>query len=190
MALGKIWSQAQAEACRANGSWVTVHCLRATRTRVDADTIHIAPRETYIKNVLDILGLGDNKCKSMPTPIDQTRQKSDEHEPTFGEEDRRAYHRSIGISDISESTAQTSLLQSMRSARHWFLLGTQKLGIMIRKSKDPEHLDAYTDADWNGDSIDGKSTSGGILKIGSATMREFTKVVKHYRVEKVSTTLH
>ena len=46
---------------------------------------------------------------------------------------------------------------------------------MIRKSKDPEHLDAYTDADWSGDSIDRKSTSGGILKIGSATLREFTK---------------
>ena len=42
--------------------------LRATRTRVDVDTIHIAPRETYIKNVLDILGLGD-KGKSMPTPM-------------------------------------------------------------------------------------------------------------------------
>ena len=36
---------------------------------------------------------------------------------------------------------------------------------MIRKSKDPEHLDAYTDAD----------TSGEILKMGSATLREFTK---------------
>ena len=55
--------------------------FRATRTRVDADTIHIALRETHIKNVLDILGLGDNKCKSMPTPTVQTRQKSDEDEP-------------------------------------------------------------------------------------------------------------
>ena len=30
-----------------------------------------------------------------------------------------------------------------------YLLGTQKLGIMIRKSKDSEHLDVYTDADWS-----------------------------------------
>ena len=37
---------------------------RATRTRIDADTIHIAPREAY-------LGLGDNKCKPMPTPTVQ-----------------------------------------------------------------------------------------------------------------------
>ena len=56
-------------------------CLRAARTKVDADTIHIAARETYIKNVLDILGLGDNKCKPMPSPIVQTRHKSDEDEP-------------------------------------------------------------------------------------------------------------
>ena len=70
--------------------------LHATRKTVDADTIHIAPRETYIKNVLDILGLGDNKCKPMPTPIVQTRQKSDEDEPRLREEDRRAYHRRAG----------------------------------------------------------------------------------------------
>ena len=62
---------------------------RATRTRVDADTIHIAPRETHIKNVLDILGLGDRKCKPMPTLTLQTRQKSDEDEPRLGEGDRR-----------------------------------------------------------------------------------------------------
>ena len=48
--------------------------VRAARTRVDADT-HTAPRETYIKSVLDILGLGDNKCQPMPTPIVQTRHK-------------------------------------------------------------------------------------------------------------------
>ena len=46
---------------------------------------------------------------------------------------------------------------------------------MIRKCNDPQNLDAYTDADWSGDSINRKSTSGGILKIGSATLREFTK---------------
>ena len=46
---------------------------------------------------------------------------------------------------------------------------------MIRKSNDLEHLDAFTDADWSGDSIDREGTSGGILKLGSATLREFIK---------------
>ena len=71
--------------------------LQATRTRVDADTFHSAPRETYTMNILDILGLGDNKCKSMPAPMVQTRKKSDEDEPRVGEEGRRAYHRCVGI---------------------------------------------------------------------------------------------
>ena len=71
--------------------------LRATRTRVDADTIHTAPRETHIKNVLHILGLGDNECKSMPTPTVQTCQNCDEDEPRLGEEDRRACHRCVGV---------------------------------------------------------------------------------------------
>ena len=71
--------------------------LRATRTRADADTIRIAPREVCIKNVLGILGLGDNQCKPMPTPIVQTRQKSDEDDPRLGEGDRRAYRSCVGI---------------------------------------------------------------------------------------------
>ena len=37
--------------------------FRATRTRIDADTTHIAPRETYSKIVPDILGLGVNRCR-------------------------------------------------------------------------------------------------------------------------------
>ena len=150
------------------------------RTGIDADTIHIAPRETYIRNVLDILGLGDNKV--------QTRQKSDEDEPRLGEEDRRAYHRCVGIirhllnyrSDIAfavrevtktlASTGDAGFRRLRRLGR--YLLATQKLGIMIRNSNDPEHPDAFTDADWSGDSIDRKSTSGGTLKLGSATLRE------------------
>ena len=33
----------------------------------------------------------------MPTPMVQTRPKSDDDEPRLGEEDRRAYHRCVGI---------------------------------------------------------------------------------------------
>ena len=140
---------------------------------------------------MDILGLGDNKCKPMPTPIVQTRQKSDEDEPRLGEEDRRAYHRCVGIlrhllkyrPDIAFAVHEVSkTLASPRDADlrrlrrlGRYLLGTQKLGIMTRKGNDPEHFDEYTDADWSGDSTKRKSTSGGILRIGSATLREFTK---------------
>ena len=62
---------------------------------------------------------------------------------------------------------------------------------MIRKADDTEHLEAYTDADWSGDPISRKSTSGGVLKIGSTSLRELTKSqsCKHSRAEKVSTTL-
>ena len=175
--------------------------LRATTTRIDADTIHTAPRESNIKNVLDILGLGDNKCKPMPTQIVQTRQKRDEDEPRLGEEDRRAYHRCAGIlrhllkfrPDIAfavhevnktlASLGDADLRRLRRLGR--CLLGTQKLGIMIRKNNDPEHLDAFTDADWSGDSIDRKSTSGGTLKSSSRRVR----VVKRCRAERASTSL-
>ena len=165
--------------------------LRATRTRIDADTIHIAPRETYIMNVLDILGLGDNNCEPMPHPIVQTRQKSDEDEPRLDEEDLGADHRCVGIHrhllkyrpdiafavhEVSKTLASPGDADFRRLRRLGrYLVSTVKLGIMIRKSNDPEHLDGYTDADWSGHSINRKSTSGGVLKIGSATLREFTK---------------
>ena len=45
----------------------------------------------------------------------------------------------------------------------------------MRKGKDPERLDAYTGADWSRDPVNRKSTSAGVLKIRSATVREFTK---------------
>ena len=70
---------------------------RVTRTRVHAETIHIAPRESYIMDILDVLDLGDNKCQPMPTPTVQTGQKRDDEEPGLGEEDRRAYRRCVGI---------------------------------------------------------------------------------------------
>ena len=163
--------------------------LRATSFGIDANTMHTAPRETYVKNVLDILGLGDNKCKPMPTPMVQTREKSDQDERRLGDEDRRAYHRWVGIlrhllkyrPDIAFTVHEVSKTLAspedadLRRLLGKYLLGTQKLGIMIGKSCDPEHIDAYTDADWSGDSINRKNISGGILETGSATLREFTK---------------
>ena len=55
-----------------------------------------------------------------------------------------------------------------------YLLGTREVGVRIRKAHDTEYLEVYTDADWSGDPISRKSTSGGVLKIGLTTLREFT----------------
>ena len=123
----------------------------------------------------------------MPTPSVQTRQKNVEEEPRLGEEDRRAYQKCVGIFKhllkyrpdlafpVSKTLASSEDADFRRLRRLGkYLLGAQKLGIMFLLSNDPEPLDAYTDANWSGDSINRKSTSGGILK-GSATLREFTK---------------
>ena len=89
------------------------------------------------------------------------------------------------FSETSCVAAQTSLFAvhevggdaDLRRLRRLsrYLLGTQKLGSMIRKTNDTEHLEACTDADWSGDSIDWKSTSGGVLKVDFTTLREFMK---------------
>ena len=77
------------------------------------------------------------------------------------------------VSKTLASLGDADLRKLRRLGR--YLLGTQKLGIMIRKSKDSEHIDAHTDADWSGDSIYRKNTSDGILQMGSARLRGFTK---------------
>ena len=77
------------------------------------------------------------------------------------------------VSKTLASPGDTDFRRLRRLGR--YLSGTQKLGIITRKCNDPGHLDAYRDVYWSGDSINRKSTSRGILKIGSATFREFTK---------------
>ena len=124
----------------------------------------------------------------MPTPMVQTRQKSDNDEPRLGEEDRRAYHRCVDIlrhlvryrpdiafavHEVSKSLASprdADLRRLRRLGR--YLCGTRKLGVMIRKANDSEHVEAYTDADWSGDPITRKGTSGGVRKIITARIHE------------------
>ena len=86
MASGTSGRAAQAEARRATVSWVTVQLPQSDEN--EGDTIQIAPRETYIKNVQDILGFGDNKCKSMPIPDSPNATEKGEDEPGLGEEVR------------------------------------------------------------------------------------------------------
>ena len=178
---GTSWREAQAEPCRANGSRSQYSYLRATRTRVDTDTIHIAPRETHIKNVLDILALGDNKCKSIQpreskrarraTKMSQGVRRGSTSLPPMRWHFRHLLRYRPEIAFAVHEVPKTlphpgdadlqPLLQLGR-----YLLGAQKLGIMIRKTHDPEHLDAYTDADWSGDSITERAPSGGEHQVG------------------------
>ena len=115
-----------------------------------------------------ILGLGDNQCKSMPTPMVQTRQKSDNDEPRLGEEDRRTYRRCVGIlrhlvryrPDIAlavhevskslDSPGDADLRRLRRLGRYLLAYSeTRCNGVMIREADDTEHLEANTDADWS-----------------------------------------
>ena len=62
-------------------------------------------------------------------------------------------------------------------------LGTQKLGNHDTKSNDPEHLDAFTDADWSGDSINRKEY------FGWNTQDRFSNVERVHEGSKVVQTL-
>ena len=55
------------------------------------------------------------------------------------------------VSETLASSGDADLRRLRRLGKN--LMGTQKLGIMIRKSKNPEHLDAHPDSEWGGDSV-------------------------------------
>ena len=75
-----------------------------------------------------------------------------------------------------------------------YLLGAQKLGIMIRKCNDPEHLDAYIHGcrlEWRftrQKELFGENTQDRISNIERVHRRsELSNII--YRAEKASTTL-
>ena len=65
--------------------------FRATRTRVDIDTIHIAPREISIRVSVT------TSANRYASPDSPNATEIDEDEPRLGEEDRRAYRACVGI---------------------------------------------------------------------------------------------
>ena len=82
----------------------------------------IAPRETYFKNVLDILGLGNNKCKPMPDP-DEMRghsQTSSEAPPSIGfRQSTRSARRSHPPGDADLPNIATTWQVSLRDTEAW-----------------------------------------------------------------------
>ena len=75
--------------------------------------------------------------------------------------------------DISYSVNYLSRFQNCYTETHWkyalrilkYLYLTKELSLQYKRNKNCEIIDGYVDADWAGDNVDRKSTSGYVIRV-------------------------
>lgn len=138
----------------------------------------------YLKRILEKFGMAD--CKPISTPMEANKhfQKSTETQPIKLKEYQSAIgsllYAAIGTRpDLAFSVGVLSQFMSNPGTEHWvgvkrifrYLKGTLNLGLKFVSSKTRTiNLQGYADADWAGDKISRKSTSGFVFQIGDSTV--------------------
>ena len=137
----------------------------------------------YVKAVLAKFGMSD--CKPVPTPIEPGVKYS---KMADGEEgfDVQTYQQAIGCltylststrPDISTAVNMLSQFMSCPSAVHWvavkrilrYLKGTSNHGLVYIGGNNDTLL-GYSDADWAGDVVTRRSTSGYVFQYGRSSI--------------------
>ena len=139
----------------------------------------------YLQGVLKRFGM--TQCKPVSTPMEvgkQFEKRSPEDKPVNLKEYQAAIgsllYASIGTRpDLSHSVGVLSQSMSNPGQDHWtgvkrilrYIKGTLNLCLKFVASKTKNiNLKAYADADWAGDGISRKSTSGYVFQIGDSTV--------------------
>ena len=137
----------------------------------------------YIHDVLVRFGMAD--CNPVTTPIEpgvKYDMLGEEDEPF----DTRTYQQAIGCltylststrPDIAAAVGMLSKFNARPSAAHWvavkrilrYLRGTYDYGLVFVGGKN-DNLSAFSDADWAGDVVTRRSTSGYVMKFGNSTV--------------------
>ena len=140
-------------------------------------------QKNYIHTVLEKFGMAD--CKPVATPIDPgvRLNKTSSDDELF---DLHTYQQAIGCltyistttrPDISAAVGMLSQFMSNPNTIHWtgikrilrYLKGTCYHGL-VYDGKNGDTLTGYSDADWGGDIVTRRSTSGYIFQLGSSTI--------------------
>lgn len=129
------------------------------------------------------------ECKSCKIPIDKAPNvASVDDEIIIG---KKPYRELVGClmyamiatrPDLCWSVNYYSRFQKDAKEVHWnglkrvlrYIKGTLNLGLRYVKNNNSP-LVAFSDADWGGDRIDGKSTTGGLIQIYGNTAHWITK---------------
>ncbi|CAN1840048.1 Retrovirus-related Pol polyprotein from transposon RE1 [Linum perenne] len=130
----------------------------------------------YIRDLLARAGMSN--CKPLHTPSATTTPLSTDapfHDPTlFRQLVGGLQYLSMTRPDLAYTTARLSQFMHAPHNSHWqhlkralrYLQGTPTLGIHL-SANTSHHLLCFTDADWGGDSVDRRSTTGYVIYLGS-----------------------
>lgn len=133
-------------------------------------------QENYIESLADKYQIKDSRLYNTPMETNLKIEKSDEYEPDI------KYRNLIGAllyissgtrPDISYSVNYLSRFQNCYTETHWkyalrilkYLHATKELCLKYKRNENCDLVECYVDADWAGDNIDRKSTSGYVIKL-------------------------
>ncbi|XP_026452229.1 uncharacterized protein LOC113352646 [Papaver somniferum] len=151
-----------------------------------SDGIHLSQTQ-YISNLLSKTKM--SVCKPSDTPY--SKPQPAEHSPLF--EDAVLYRSTVGAlqyaritrPDIAFAVKKSCQYMHAPTEAHWcavkrilrYLQGTLSFGLQFRKSSSLQ-LQAYSDADWDGDTYDGRSTSGMAIFLGPNLISRYSRKQK------------
>ena len=142
-------------------------------------------QKAYLQSVLKRFGMDECKPVSSPMETGKVFEKAPKDTQPINLKDYQAaigslIYASIGTRpDISYSVGVLSQFMSNPVQEHWkgikrvfrYIKGTLNHCLEFVSSKTNKiDLSAYTDADWAGDKVSRKSTSGYVFKIGGSTI--------------------
>ncbi len=146
-------------------------------------------QESYLRQLVQKFGLEDAK----PTATPAVPNGSSEDGTTTAEmfADKTAYQRLVGSllyaavvtrPDVAHAVSYVCRFTSEPTQQHWvaakrilrYLKGTITLGLVYTKQKHQE-LIGYVDADWGGDRVTRRSTTGYVFVMGGAAVSWLSK---------------
>ena len=142
-------------------------------------------QKMYLENVLKRFNMQD--CKRVATPIDpnQSLIKLKDDEQSVNLQDYQAvigcltYAMTISRPDLATSVGILSQFMSKPGQNHWkavtrvlrYIKGSLNIGLKFDASyQTPVDVIGFTDADWAGDVVERKSTSGYVFQICGGTV--------------------
>ena len=175
-------------------------CLGMSISRDRKNSVLKIDQSAYLKSILSRFGMADCKPVSTPMEVGNIFEKLSSDETAI---DLKNYQAAIGSliyasigtrPDISYAVGVLSQFMSNPGHRHWtgikrvfrYIKGTLNHCLEFKSSKtNTVDLIAYTDADWAGDKIQRKSTSGYVFQMGGSST---TWISKRQSIVALSTT--
>ncbi len=160
--------------------------MKITRDR-EKRTITIS-QEAYIDKMVDQYGLKGKHSYSIPA--EQLRLTMSEDEPVMDKVGQERYGSMVGSvmyaalstrPDISFATNAVSRFLSQPSSNHAaaceriivYLKGTKNMGLVYKNDNGLAKsliINAYCDADWGGDPVDARSTTGYVIQLNGCSV--------------------